>query len=91
MCGVAHRVEVLGLRIVDLGVALRHERQQPVAFDRGLDRVHRDVAADEQRQDHRWEHDRVADRQERELRRDLERAGGSAFHEEWNRLRAVGP
>jgi hypothetical protein len=85
----ADRVEVVRSGLVDLGIALRHERQQPVALDRRLDRVRRDVAADEQGQDHRREDDGVANGQERELTRDLEGAGGIAFHEKRNRRRAA--
>ena len=85
----ADRVEVVGTGLVDLGIALGHERQQAVALDRRLDRVRRDVAADEQGQDHRREDDGVANGQERELTRDLEGAGGIAFHEKRNRRRAA--
>jgi len=60
------RVEVLGGRFVDVSVALRNQRQQSIALHRLFDRLDRDVAADEQRKDHRGKHHCISNGKQRQ-------------------------
>ena len=55
-------VDVFRAGVLDLRIALGGKREQPIPLESGLDGVHRNVSADEQRQDHRGEDDGVTNR-----------------------------
>src|SRR5205085_3622942 len=65
-------VEVVPARLVDIGISDRHEREQPLAVDRVLDQLHRSVLADRERGHRLREDHRLLQREDRQLRRNLD-------------------
>ena len=76
----ADLVQVVGLGLLDLGVALRGEQQQPVAGERVLDRGDRALSRQEERQHHVREHHELPQREDRHLFRHLEVGGRRLGH-----------
>ena len=76
----ADLMQVVGFRIFDLGVALRGEQQQAVARERVLDRGHRALPRQEERQHHVREHHELPQREHRHLVRHLEVGGHGLGH-----------
>ncbi len=73
----AHAVEVVGLRGLDVALALRHEQHQPVAGQRVLDRGDRALARHEERQHHVGKDHQLPQREHRQLVGNRE--GGAEF------------
>jgi len=63
----ADRMDVVRGGVLDVEGLLRRQEDHPVARQRGLDRLDRHFAADEQRQHHVRKHDDVAHRQQGQL------------------------
>jgi hypothetical protein len=63
----SHAVQVVGLGILDLGIALREQQHQPVAGHRVLDGGDRPLPNHEERKNHVGKHHHVPQRQDRQL------------------------
>ena len=68
----ADLVEVAGLRVLFVLVALGGEQDHPVLGERAVHRLDRQITRDRQRRDDEREHDHVAQRQNRKLCRNAE-------------------
>jgi hypothetical protein len=73
----SYGVDIFGSRLLDLWIALRHERHQALAFASGIYDLYGGLACDEQREDHPGENDDVTHWKERKdmgNREELDRA-----------------
>ena len=71
----ADAVQVLGLRVVDVGLLLRDQQDALVGLHRRFERLNRFLAADEQRDDHVRVNNDVPQRQHRHVLQDVAESG----------------